>query len=299
VAAPGYSSSMLRARWSSLPAISLSACSIVLVCSLCAAACGARSALEEPPPLDAAAPEAPPTLDAGLPCPGGGRPPSDGGACGPLSFHLGLEEACTISLIDCAPIDAEGFAMAVPWDCALEGYPTGPWSSYRVFAMNRMGRGHVLGFCDSTVLTELVVKMDAFGYLGQTAFPRVASLGGGYPCGDGGIDGVTFLGETLPAKYGDAAALAADWDAIVLCGANESFAKLDPAWAPLLVSFVRDLGRGLLAALDYTCSGKAHHPNFEIMNSIVSQAGFTFDIDDIYTGHLSVDLPCVTDLPAP
>jgi len=290
---------MLRAPWSSPPAI----CSIVLVCSLCAAACGARSALEEPPPLDAAAPEAPPTLDAGLPCPGGGRPPSDGGACGPLSFHFGLAAACTISLIDCAPIDAEGFAMArdSTCDCALplDACPMGPWSSYRVFAMNRMGRGHVLGFGDSTNLTELVVKMDAFGYLGQTAFPRVASLGGGWPCPYPGINGVTFLGETLPAKYGDAAALAADWDVIVLCGANEWFANLDPAWAPLLVSFVRDLGRGLLAAGEYTCTGKAHHSSFEIMNSIVSQAGFTFDPDNMYTGNLSVDLPCVTDFPAP
>ena len=86
---------------------------------------------------------------------------------------------------------------------------------------------------------------------------------------------------------------------IVLCGANEWFANLDPAWAPLLVSFVRDLGRGLLAAGEYTCTGKAHHSSFEIMNSIVSQAGFTFDTDYIYGAGLSVDLPCVPDLPAP
>src|SRR5690349_6998006 len=108
------------------PAISLSACSIVLVCSLCAAACGARATLEEPPPREAVAPEPPPMLDAGLPCPGGVRPPPDGGACGPLSFELGLAEACTISLIDCAPIDAEGFATGAPWDCSLEGSPKGP-----------------------------------------------------------------------------------------------------------------------------------------------------------------------------
>jgi hypothetical protein len=215
--------------------------------------------------------------------------------CSPLHVDLAVREACEIARPGDAPVDAEGFVSVQSCstsECSTADKCGGPYEPHRVFVMNRLGAGHVIGWCDSTTLIDLMGEIDAADYLGQMDEPRVAAVGD-YPCGPGptGIPGVTYLGEALPSGYEDGAVLATDWDVLIACGWRSDFGD---AFAPAVLTFVREQGRGLLAVSDYMCAG-APGPALAQMNAVTGQAGFVFEPEDLGWGNGDIDLNCVRD----
>lgn len=268
---------------------------VMLATLLAVTGCGARSDLG-PSSNDAGAssptpvPTSPPPSD----CADAGAPPP-AVSCAPLQANLTVAAACSIARPACAPVDAEGF-VSVPTcpGCGIDQCDDSDSAPERVLVMNRLGKGHVIGWCDSTKLVWLMEQIEAVRYLGQSAAPRVASLGK-YPCNHiDGIPGATHLGPALPAEYGDGASLAADWDVLVACGADADFGA---AFAPAVLSFVRDHGRGLLAVSDYVCDSAKIEPAFEQMNAITSQAGFVFEPVNLGYGNGELVAGCVADYP--
>ena len=162
--------------------------------------------------------------------------------------------------------------------------------------MNHSGRGHVVGWCDSTTLTALLRQVDLARYLGRSDTPRLAALGGGYPCAEGSlrevIPDVTYLGPDLPAAYlRQPDALARDWDAVVACPLRGS--TLD-GWVETLRPFIETHGKGVLIASDY--STQADTPPFETANAITGPAGFVFEARNLGYSTVDVELTCVPDL---
>ncbi len=207
-------------------------------------------------------------------------------------------EAC--ALRHAQPVDAEGFiSFACPGlQTSCDGGALASQAPFSVLALTRFGRGHVIAWCDSTNLDQLLKKFDVTEYLGGRANPRVAGLGPGWPCAYGSFSNAPapYLGKELPAKYVDGAALAADWDAIILCGmAGGSTTGVRAEWAPMLQEFVRDQGKGLLAVMDYG-DDSAAAPWFDSMNAIVQPTGITFRPVNLGWSTMTVDAECVPDL---
>lgn len=264
---------------------------LILAALLPTAACGARAELESPA-IDAGTSSAPPAPTSPPDCSDAGPPPP-AAACAPLDLHLSVAAACSIARPTCAPVDAEGF-VSVPTcpGCGVDNCGAAEPAPERVFVMNRLGKGHVIGWCDSTNLVSLTGELNVAGYLGQSAAPRVASVGL-YPCEfEDSLAGATHLGPTLPAEYADGAALAADWDVLVACGAGADFGD---AFGPAVLSFVRDHGRGLLAVFDYVCGGNTPAPALDQMNAVTSQAGFVFEAVNLGYGSGDLASACVAD----
>src|SRR5262245_23532774 len=95
-------------------------------------ACGTRTGLlSEDPPVDE------PKCDAAVATP-----------CAPLRFSVGIAESCQLAADPCG-IDAEGL---VRFTCPLgqRDCDAGATANEkrRVFALNRMGTGHLAAFCD-------------------------------------------------------------------------------------------------------------------------------------------------------
>lgn len=249
-------------------------------------ACGARTGLESPGDEDPDPPKA--CVDDP------DRAPSS--SCGPLSMPLSVNQAC--ELTTCGPVDAEAsVSLQQCAGCFLTQCDGGDFADHRLFVMNRLGRGHVVAWCDSTTARALLSSFDAFGYLGKSSNPRVASVGW-YPCNIG-IEGATYLGEQLPASYADGVALATDWDVLVACGAGPhgpDLADFGSTFGEVVEVFVHDEGRGLLALYDYRCDSEEEEPSREQLNAVVGQAGFQFsriNLGEQATG--SVELACVPD----
>ena len=202
---------------------------------------------------------------------------------GPLQINLETRQSCTLSILDGFHMDVEGF------------FTTGAGPPHRVLAMDRWGAGHLVAYCDMTTQRELIEQVDLLGYLGQTADPRVAALGYEYLCMPG-IDPVqglpswiTYLGLGLPPQYlGDAAALAADWDVLIVCGQGADWSG---DWYDEVERFVTVHGRGLLAVTDY-------FGDFVEMSVLTEDAGIHFDAVSLPWGPMVVDEPCVPGMPA-
>jgi hypothetical protein len=231
-------------------------------------------------PLDADDDLHAPALDAGA------------GACGAVNFSVATEQACAIDVSPGMQLDGEGFIQVAGMD-------------YRVFAMNRLGTGHVAAWCDGTTLTRLLQAYDLISYLAPVgdATKRVASVGG-YPCQGpfttaGGAP-VTFWGTEIPAEYLDPETLAADWDVVAVCGHHIDW---NSAWAGLLESFVSEHGKGLLLVMDYlgnaTQTSGITPDDFTSLSAISEPAGFFFPPTNLpYASAIStVDLDCVPAAP--
>jgi hypothetical protein len=259
---------------------------LALIAACFIAACGARSELAAP-------------VDAGC----GAPAPAAAGACAPLAFMQATAASCALSNPDCVPVDLEGLQA----DSCMGGggLPCDAGSDrWEVFALTRYGRGHLAAWCDGTSLTRLLSSIPLEAYLGQSASPRVATLGG-FPCGVG-MDAPpgTYLGTALPAQYlGHPEQLAADWDALVLCawpedGADHTgYPNVPIEWAPTLRAYVHDHAKGLLVSSDYANPPASPPDLFDALNAITRPAGVVFDIADIGWSDTTVDAACVPDWP--
>jgi hypothetical protein len=219
----------------------------------------------------------------------------DAGAaeCGAVRFSVATKQACAIDVIPGMDLDGEGFIQ-------IEGM------DYRVFAMNRLGTGHVAAWCDGTTLRDLLLAYDVIGYLGSESAPssRIASFGG-YPCQGAlptvGDLPVTYWGTALPTEYlNDPEKLAADWDVVTLCGHHIEW---DAAWPGVLESFASDHGGGLLLAMDYLGNEMQTSgitvDDFRSLSAVNEPAGFFFPPANLPHADAtsSVDLDCVPDAP--
>lgn len=214
-------------------------------------------------------------------------------ACGAVRFSVATEQACAIEVIPGMELDGEGFIPVGGMD-------------YRVFAMNRLGEGHVAAWCDGTTLNALLQAYDVIGYLAPEAdaAPRVASVGG-YPCkgpfSTAGGAPVTFWDVEIPPEYLDVERLAADWDVVAVCGHHINW---NSAWAGLLESFVSEHGKGLLLVMDYLANAEQASgitpEDFTSLSAISEPAGFFFPPTNLphASATSTVDLSCVPDAPA-
>ncbi|GMV13352.1 MAG: hypothetical protein HS104_35955 [Polyangiaceae bacterium] len=238
--------------------------------------------------LDVSLPDSP--SDA-LSCPDGGVPGDPGCACGKLEFSIDTQQSCAISILPGFQVDGEGFINV-------------GGQNHRVFAMDRWGKGHVIAWCDSTRLPQLLAAFNVTGYLGQTKTPpKVLAFGDEYLCKPGGIIDnplpaeLSYEGKDLPAKYkGNAALLAQEWDVVVFCGFRIPWTN---DWSKELGEFVSVHGKGLLAVMDY--QGVVTQADFTNMSKITSPAGLQFDPLSLAwaPSSTSVSIECVPDLPPP
>jgi hypothetical protein len=236
--------------------------------------------------IDAALPEA----GSGGSCPDGGIPGEPGCDCGKLEFQIDTKQSCSIGLEPGASVDGEGFI-------SLGG------QQHRVFAMDRWGKGHIVAWCDSTTLPELLAAFDVAGYLGQVPTAKVASFGDDYLCEPGKLPNqalpasIQYQGKDLPAKYkGNAAGLASDFDVVIFCGFRQGWAN---PWVAELGEFVSVHGKGLLAVMDY--EGVVTATDFANMSAITKPSGIVFNPLNLAwaPSSTSVSIECVPDLPPP
>lgn len=237
-------------------------------------------------------------IDAALPegggatgsCPDGGVPGEPGCDCGKLEFNIDTKQSCSIGLEPGASVDGEGFI-------SLGG------QQHRVFAMDRWGNGHIVAWCDSTTLPELLAAFDVAGYLGQVPTPKVASFGDDYLCEPGKLPNqalpasIQYQGKDLPAKYkGNAAALASDFDVVIFCGFRQGWPN---PWITELGDFVSVHGKGLLAVMDY--EGVVTTADFANMSAITQPSGIVFNPLNLAwaPSATNVSIECVPDLPPP
>lgn len=189
------------------------------------------------------------------------------GPCGSFQFSIETKQACSLSVLPGFRLDAESFITIGD-------------QRHRVFGMTRWGKGHLVAWCDATTLSELLKAFPTAEYLGQRIAPRVASFGYRYLCQPGALSdirlpaSITYLGESIPEQYrGDPKSLARDWDVIIECGYGMSEPR---DWAPLLVPFVTQEGKGLLAVMDYQ-SNFLTKDDFDRMNLVTASAGVQFN----------------------
>jgi hypothetical protein len=255
------------------------------------AACGARTELDGP---SAEALDVDPTGETcSVPV------QRDGASCAPLRASFPIEQACNIET--CTPLDAEGFASlpSCSPDPAAPGFCPSTCElapeEVRVLAVNGLGRGHVIGACDSTTAEVLIERFEAMRYLGRSSAPRVASIGA-YPCNEG-LGLADYLGTELPAEYDDAATLADVYDVLVVCTGQGGLETVDfgPRFAEIVAAFVAHEGGGLLALADYICGDEAVDPGFAQLNAVVGLAGFRFTKSNFGYGEGHVDAACVPD----
>lgn len=225
--------------------------------------------------------------DAGN-CPDGSAPGDPGCECGKLEFQIDTQQSCAISVLPGFALDGEGFIN-------LGG------ADHRVFAMDRWGKGHVMAWCDSTTLPQLLAAFNVTGYLGQVDNPKVLSFGDDYLCKPGGIPGnplpsyVMYQGLDLPAQYkNDPTQLAADWDVVIFCGFRVDWPN---DWSPEIEQFVSVHGKGFLGVMDY--EGVVEPDDFTNMSKITAPAGIQFDPLNLAwaPSSTSVSIECVPDLP--
>lgn len=222
---------------------------------------------------------------------GGGTDCTDGGPgceCEELSFNINTAQSCSLDILPGFDMDGEGFIT-------LEG------EEHRVFALDRFGEGHIVAWCDASTAAQLANAFNLLGYLGQSDDPKVASFGDTFLCEDGNINdfpgNVEWFGQDMPSKYkGDAAALAADYDVIILCGFRMPWTT---DWSAELTQFVSLYGKGLWAIGEY--EGVATSTDFENLTAISQAPGILFNPLnlDAAPADTTVALDCIPDLPPP
>lgn len=208
--------------------------------------------------------------------------------CGDLAFSLSTYQSCSLGTISGTELDGEAFI-------SMGG------QEHRVLAMDRWGSGHLIAWCDASTIGDLMLAFDAAGYLAQKAEPRIASFGNLPTCQPGFLqpisipESVTYLGAELPVEYiGNAAKLAADWDALVFCGYHTEW---NTSLASLIQAYVTEYGRGLLAAMDYL--GYDIQPtDFEQMSAVTGPSGVIFNPIslDWADATANVAIECIPDL---
>jgi len=237
-------------------------------------------------------------LDVNLPdspadapfCPDGGVPGDPGCNCGKLEFSIDTQQSCAMTILPGFDMDGEGFINVGGQD-------------HRVFAMDRWGKGHVIAWCDSTRLPQLLEAFNVAGYLGQSKTPKVMSFGDDYLCKPGGIatnplqSWVSYQGQDMPTKYkGNAALLAQEWDVVIFCGFRIPWTT---EWSAEIAEFVSVYGKGFLASMDY--QGTVTQADFDNMTKITKPAGIQFEPLSLAwaPSSTSVSIECVPDLPPP
>ncbi len=303
---------MLRERGvMSTPQFTLSALAI-FAASLppLAAACGTAAtnsprseplADGAPPTPERGGPEASPPAFQGGPigCAGDGSAVVDGACQGCVDLTLNITFAATseLTLLPTFTLDGEGF---IKRDGLL----------HRVFAMSRWGKGHVVALADTNAAAALFQAGDFRGYLGAKANARVASFGNGYCDPSQGPAPYTFpswleyQGQNLPPRYsGHPDLLAADFDAVVLCGFSIPWST---RWAADLEAFAKVYGKGFMAVTEFGggATGLATAKDFAELNLITELAGLRFEDVQLGGGDnkgdeglLATTLTCVPDLP--
>lgn len=209
--------------------------------------------------------------------------------CVDIAFEIQTMQACAMSIVDGFEMDGEGF---------IELYG----DEYRVFAMDRWGEGHVIGWCDGTTLGDLLDAFNVIGYLGQVEDPAeatVAAFGDNFLCNPGAYsllpDYINYLGEDLPAEYlDDPAALAEDYDVVIFCGFRIPWTN---DWVEEIGTFVSVHGKGFLAVMEY--EGVTIDLDFENMSDITQPAGIVFDPLNLEWAPASAEvlIECVPDMP--
>ncbi len=255
-------------------------------------ACGARTSPDAPAhDGDSAA------SDAGAASPTCASPPRNERPCGPLRFRISTAESCAIAVTSCDDgVDGEAFQR---WECGSSGCTDEERARYegtrvRVLAMNRCGRGHLVGYCDGTRIAELFRELDLGAYLGRRARPRIGMIGESLTCnGYEPLDRATLLGWTLPDEYlGHPEHLAAEWDVIVVCRGAEWYLR-DEELATLS-QFVIEHGKGVVLSQDYVSYGIEPR-----VNAISAPCGFVFQPIAVGWSFAEADLACVPDYPGP
>lgn len=208
--------------------------------------------------------------------------------CANIKLQIATQQSCAMTILNGFTMDGEGFITV---NNVKE----------RVFAMDRWGTGHVIGWCDSTTMPELLKAFDVRGYLGQTMNARVASFGDNYLCNPQMYtqlpQWIQYQGQDLPAKYkGNAALLAQDWDALIFCGFRIPWAT---DWTTEIDAFISQHGKGFLAAMDY--EGVVMQQDFTNMTKITQGGGIQFDPLNLpwSPATLTASLDCVPDVPPP
>lgn len=224
--------------------------------------------------------------------------------CSRMVWEMGTRASCAIVASDCTdPLDGEAFQRGA---CPTE---VGGWAEcpdeefrlatkFRVLAMNRSGNGHIVGWCDSTTLVELLEKIPLARYLGQTTSPRVASIGDSWPCKAPSIPGATYLGPALPDRYvQEPAQLAVDWDVVILCERIDELESLRTL-TQVMRRFVVEDGKGLLVSRDYIYTSDLYPLDEEreaILGDLTGPAGFVFDPIALGWSRAAANEACVPD----
>ena len=208
--------------------------------------------------------------------------------CNGIKIQIATQQSCAMTILQGFTMDGEGFITV---NNVKE----------RVFAMDRYGMGHIIGWCDSTTMPQLLQSFDVRGYLGQKQSAKVASFGDNFLCNPAMYTQLPmwmeYQGQDLPAKYkGNAALLAQDWDAIVFCGFRIPWAT---DWTSEIDAFVSQYGKGFLGAMDY--EGVVMMNDFTNMTKITKAAGIQFDPLNLpwSPATLNASLDCVPDVPPP
>jgi len=246
---------------------------------------------------DGAVPIDPATITFDVPDDAGTSPDCGGGPCECSSYDIFVDtkQSCAIDIVPesadvgALPVDAEGFIT-------IDDTP------FRVLAMDRWGKGHVLAWCDGTTFHELASQFPLAEYLGQVPEPRIASVGYSLFCGPSstpaslgfGLSNVTYLGTSLPTEYlDDPALLASEWDGLIVCVYTDIVAG--PEWSDTMVQFVSQYGKGLALVGEY-----ANTPEQQAgLSSWVLGTGIEFVSISLPWAPAATDvaLDCVADLP--
>jgi len=228
----------------------------------------------------------PETCEAGTP----------GCGCSSVLFDVATRASCDMQQVADVEVDGMGYLD-------VEG------EDHLIFAMNRWGAGHIVGWCDADSALAMMDSFGGFEYLAQTEAPRIAAMGSHWGCNLNVP--YPFWANALPEQYVDnPAALAEDYDVIMFCGfhmgvdpdrvttpANREDGWLDNVPATL-TSFVKDYGKGLFVVMDYYGTVVKDY-DLTHMNAIVQEAGFEFLPHELPWGDASanVALDCVPDVP--
>jgi hypothetical protein len=216
--------------------------------------------------------------------------------CESVIFSVGTRASCDMQLLPDVEVDGTGFLHVSDGD-------------HMIFAMNRWGSGHVIGWCDSDSAVQMINSFPGWDYLAQTESPRIAAMGSHWGC-ELNVS-YPFWANQMPEEYvGNPEKLAEDWDVIMLCGFHVG---VDPDgvttpvnreegwpddWKPTLTSFVKDYGKGLFVVMDYFGTVVKDY-DLTHVNDIVGDAGFEFLPHELEWGDASasVALECVPDVP--
>ena len=150
-----------------------------------------------------------------------------------------------------------------------------------IYALDDPGQGRVIYTADTNLLYKEITDCPLWEWLGDTGqdLPKVLSFGR-YLCDGVGnnLDAypdLTYAGNTLPNQYvGNAAQLAADYDAVIYCTLGSAWTQQQ---ADTIVDYVENHGGGLYLASEYW--GFINQSDLDAVNSIANP----FDVNFLAT----------------